>query len=104
MAVPLASAGGTAMKESVISHGGTPVFGRGVSAGGIAAAGNAESIPRWPAFAGPESVAGLLGGVNGGPAWLSAESPVPSVPLVGLLGAPGSVGGLIARGKGPRSD
>jgi hypothetical protein len=102
---PVASAGGTAMKESVISHGGTPVFGHGASAGGLAAVGNAGPASGCPAVAGPGSFAGLLAGGNGGAAWPPLESPASSVPatLVGLLGAPGSVGGLIARGKGPRS-
>jgi hypothetical protein len=40
-AVPLASTGGTARKESVISQGGTPVFGRALSVSGLAAEGNA---------------------------------------------------------------
>jgi hypothetical protein len=62
----LVSAGGTARKESVISQGGTPVFGRvlsvsgfatpgfkesGFAAPGLAAGGSAAPAPCWPPFA-----------------------------------------------------
>jgi hypothetical protein len=53
--VALGPAGGTARKESVISQGGTPVFGRALPASGFAAA----------CFAGPGSAGGaapMLGG------------------------------------------
>jgi hypothetical protein len=76
--VTLAPAGGTARKESVISQGGTPVFGRvlpvsdfaasgfavsgcavlgcavlGFASPGLAVGGSAAPVPGWPPFAGP---------------------------------------------------
>jgi hypothetical protein len=134
--VALAPAGGTARKESVISQGGTPVFGRalpssdlpssdlpasgfapsglaasavvapGFAAPGPAVGGSVAPVPGWPSFAGPGPFAGLSPWGKAGAGGLPPDGPVPIVPALqaAVAAAPGSVGGLIARGKGPRSD
>jgi hypothetical protein len=68
--VVLAPAGGTARKESVISQGGTPVFGRVLSASGFPASG-------FPASGFPASCFAVLGFAGPG---LAVEGSAPLVP------------------------
>jgi hypothetical protein len=151
---PLASAGGTARKESVISQGGTPVFGLvlpasdlsapgvpvpgfpapdlsapgmpvpgfpapdlsapgmpvpgfpapGFPVPGLAAEGIVAPVGGGPPFAGPGPSADLSPREKAGAGGLSPDGLTPIVPVsqAAAPAAAGSIGGLTARGKGPR--